>query len=77
MKPPADTMTLQLKMAGAQDKLGRDVTIKLVNRCSDEYLIYQRLLHSPELFAEDFQGVLPPVAILDTSHAFSFVMMPT
>ncbi|RDX44624.1 hypothetical protein OH76DRAFT_1359251 [Lentinus brumalis] len=66
-----------LKCAPAQDRHGRDVTIKLVNTYTYEYRIYQDLLRCEELFLEDFQGVLPPVAILDTPYKFSFVVMPT
>ncbi|RDX55195.1 hypothetical protein OH76DRAFT_1397577 [Lentinus brumalis] len=65
------------KCAPAQDSHGRDVTIKLVNTYTYEYGIYQDLLRCDELFGQDFQGVLPPVAILDTSYRFSFIVMPT
>ncbi|RPD59770.1 hypothetical protein L227DRAFT_502814 [Lentinus tigrinus ALCF2SS1-6] len=66
-----------LKCAPAQDSHGRDVTIKLVNTFTHEYHIYQDLLRCDALFGQDFQGVLPPVAILDTPYRFSFVVMPT
>ena len=51
--------------------------IKLVNTYTHEYRILQDLLRCEALFGQDFQGVLPPVAILDTSYKFSFVVMPT
>ncbi|RPD59774.1 hypothetical protein L227DRAFT_502913 [Lentinus tigrinus ALCF2SS1-6] len=72
-RPP----TPYLKCAPAQDSHGRDVTIKLVNTFTHEYRIYQDLLRCDALFGQDFQGVLPPVAILDTPYRFSFVVMPT
>ncbi len=79
---PSDGCSIQLthyksKCAPAQDSHGRDVTIKLVNTYTYEYGIYQDLLRCDELFGQDFQGVLPPVAILDTSYRFSFIVMPT
>ena len=54
----------------------RDVMIKLVEKGSDEYCIYEDLLHCSKLSGKDFQGVLPPVAILDSQYDFSFVVMP-
>ena len=54
----------------------RDVMIKLTKKDSDEHRIYQELLHCSELSGKDFQGVLPPVAILDSDHDFSFIVMP-
>ncbi|TFK91607.1 hypothetical protein K466DRAFT_659930 [Polyporus arcularius HHB13444] len=60
------------KCAPAQDSHGRDVTIKLVNTYTHEYGIYQDLLRCDELFGQDFQGVLPPVAILDTPYRVSW-----
>ncbi|PIL33033.1 hypothetical protein GSI_04482 [Ganoderma sinense ZZ0214-1] len=50
--------------------------IKLTKKGSEEHRIYQDLLHCSELSGQDFQGVLPPVAILDSQHDFSFVVMP-
>ena len=73
----AALMMYQLKCAPAQDNHGRDVTIKLVNTYTHEYRIFQDLVRCEALFGEDFQGVLPPVAILDTYYRFSFVVMPT
>ena len=70
-------MTDQLKCAPAQDNHDRDVTIKLVNTYTHEYRISQDLLRCEALFGHDYQGVLPPVAILDTPYRFSFVVMPT
>ena len=70
----------KLKCAPAQDNHGRDVMIKLVNTYTHEYRILQDLLRCEALFGQDFQdfqGVLPPVAILDTAYKFSFVVMPT
>ncbi len=54
----------------------RDVMIKLVKKGSDEHRIYEDLLHCSELSGKEFHGVLPPVAILDSQHDFSFVVMP-
>ena len=67
----------KLKCAPAQDNHGRDLIIKLVNTYTHEYRILQDLLRCEALFGQDFQGVLPPVAILDTPYKFSFVVMPT
>ncbi|PIL33038.1 hypothetical protein GSI_04487 [Ganoderma sinense ZZ0214-1] len=64
------------KFAPARDSYMRDVMIKLVKKGSEEHGIYQDLLHCSELSGQDFQGVLPPVAILDSQHDFSFVVMP-
>ena len=68
--------TIQARIAPAQDALGRDVMIKLTRRDSLEHRIYKDLLHCSGLSGEDFSCVLPPVAILDTPHDFSFVVMP-
>ena len=54
----------------------RDVIIKLTKKGSEEHSIYEDLLHCSELLGKDFQGVLPPVAILDSQHDFAFVVMP-
>ncbi|PIL33029.1 hypothetical protein GSI_04478 [Ganoderma sinense ZZ0214-1] len=64
------------KFAPARDSYMRDVMIKLLKKGSEEHGIYQDLLHCSELSGQDFQGVLPPVAILDSQHDFSFVVMP-
>ena len=50
--------------------------IKLTKKDSDEHRIYQELLHCSEASGQHFQGVLPPVAILDSKYDFSFVVMP-
>lgn len=50
--------------------------MKIIRKDSNEYRIGRRLLYADELFQDDFRGVLPPVAILDTSYEFSFVVMP-
>ena len=50
--------------------------IKLTKKGSEEHCIYQDLLHCSELSGQDFQGVLPPVAILDSQHDFCFIVMP-
>lgn len=51
--------------------------MKVAKKDSNEYRIYQKLLSADELFQnDDFRGVLPPVAILDTAHGFSFIAMP-
>ena len=54
----------------------RDVMLKLVKKGSDEHRIYEDLLHCGELLGKKFQGVMPPVAILDSQYDFSFVAMP-
>ncbi|KAI0780199.1 hypothetical protein C8Q74DRAFT_1263737 [Fomes fomentarius] len=65
------------KIVFAQDNLGRDVVLKVAKKESNEYRIYQKLLGADELFQDgDFRGVLPPVAILDTAHGFSVIVMP-
>ncbi|KAI1791563.1 hypothetical protein LXA43DRAFT_889096 [Ganoderma leucocontextum] len=64
------------KFAPARDTHMRDVMIKLTKTGSDEHRIYQELLHCSELSGKDFQGILPPVAIIDSQHDFSFIVMP-
>ncbi|KAM5542806.1 hypothetical protein V8D89_003767 [Ganoderma adspersum] len=64
------------KFAPARDSLMRDVMVKLVKKGSDEHRIYEELLHCSDLSGRDFQGILPPVAILDSQYDFSFVVMP-
>ena len=66
----------QRKTICAQDKLGRDVIMKIVEQDSDEYRICQELLEAEELFQPEFGGLLPPIAILDTDYSYSFVVMP-
>ncbi|KAI0369723.1 hypothetical protein BV20DRAFT_945797 [Pilatotrama ljubarskyi] len=65
------------KIGWAQDSRYRDIVFKLTNTDSEEYQIYQHLLHLAE--PSDYHGcsgVLRPVAILDTPYNFSFVAMP-
>nr|VWO98242.1 N/A [Ganoderma boninense] len=64
------------KFAPARDSCMRDVMIKLVKKGSEEHRIYEDLLLCSELSGPDFQGILPPVAILGSEHDFSFVVMP-
>ncbi|PIL33007.1 hypothetical protein GSI_04456 [Ganoderma sinense ZZ0214-1] len=64
------------RFAPARDAHMRDVMIKLVKKDSDEYHVYQELLSCSHSSGADFQGALPPVAIFDSYHDFSFVVMP-
>ncbi|KAM5542805.1 hypothetical protein V8D89_003766 [Ganoderma adspersum] len=64
------------KFAPARDALMRDVMVKLVKKGSDEHRIYQELQRCSALSGNAFQGVIPPVAILDSQFYFSFVVMP-
>ncbi|EJF65250.1 hypothetical protein DICSQDRAFT_152498 [Dichomitus squalens LYAD-421 SS1] len=68
-----------LKLACGQDSLGRDVMLKLVEKDSPEYSIYQLLIQREDSFTDrsTFPCVLPPLAILDTPHQYSIVTMPT
>ena len=67
---------VQPKFAPARDSHMRDVMVKLIKKGSDEHRIYEDLLHCGELSSEEFHGVLPPVAILDSQYEFYFVVMP-
>ncbi|KAI0355663.1 hypothetical protein OH77DRAFT_1495940 [Trametes cingulata] len=65
------------KIGWAQDSEHRDIVFKLTNTDSEEYRIYQHLLHLAGSSApRQCSGVLQPVAILDTPYNFSFVAMP-
>nr|VWO98223.1 Methyltransf_11 domain-containing protein [Ganoderma boninense] len=64
------------KFAPARDALTRDVVIKLVKKGSDEHRIYQDLQDCNARSENALQGVIPPVAILDSQYEFSFVVMP-
>ena len=66
----------QPKFAPGRDSHMRDVIIKIVKRGSEEFHVYEELLHCSELWGPDFHGVLPTVAILDSPYDFSFVVMP-
>lgn len=67
----------QQGIAFAQDVEHRDLVIKLVQNGSDHHRIFQRLFRDETLAnPETFPCVLPPVAILDTPHNYSFVAMP-
>ncbi|KAI0630172.1 hypothetical protein C8Q77DRAFT_1136768 [Trametes polyzona] len=61
----------------AQDGARRDIALKVIARESEEYRVYQTLLNpaDPRPNAQCV-GVLRPLAILDTSRSFSFVVMP-
>ena len=67
---------VQPKFAPARDSHMRDVVLKIVKKGSDEHRIYEDLLHGGDLSGKEFQGVMPPVAILDSQYDFSFVVMP-
>lgn len=64
-------------MGVAQDSEYRDLVIKLIDKDSEQYRILDHLLHD-EVFSrpETFPCVLPPLAILDTPHKYSFMTMP-
>ena len=61
----------------AQDRLGRDVVIKVVTNSGQEHQVYKRLTGRGELFdVETFPSVMPPLDIIPTPYDFSFVVMP-
>ncbi|TBU59667.1 hypothetical protein BD310DRAFT_976387 [Dichomitus squalens] len=68
-----------IKLACGQDSVGRDVMLKLVDKNSPEYSIFQCLMQQQDLCTDPstFPCVLPPLAILDTPHQYSIVTMPT
>ena len=68
----------QTRLACGQDVAGRDIMLKLVDKDSSQYRIFQTLLRQKSLFTSfgTFPGVLPPVAIIDTPHKYSIVTMP-
>ena len=74
---PTDS-ELQSRLACGQDMLGRDIMLKLVDKGSSQYRIFQTLKQHEELFSDPntFPGVLPPLAIIDTPHHYSIVTMP-
>ncbi|KAI0079122.1 hypothetical protein K474DRAFT_1683352 [Panus rudis PR-1116 ss-1] len=60
-----------------RDSQNRDVVIKVIERNSMEYQIYQYLYQHKDVFRpETFPCVLPPVAIMDSPYNFSFVATP-
>ncbi len=61
----------------AQDAEHHNLLIRVVQKGSDHYRIFQRLLQD-DAFSdpETFPCVLPPTAILDTPHRYSFVIIP-
>lgn len=64
-------------MGIAEDPEHRSVMIRLVEPGSYHYRIFRCLLQD-EAFSDPatFPGVIPPLAILDTPHNYSFVVMP-
>ncbi|KAM5531272.1 hypothetical protein V8D89_015073 [Ganoderma adspersum] len=76
---PSRSLDVIKTVACAQDSLGRDLMLKLVNKGSPQYDIFQLLSQRGELFIDPqmFPCVIPPLAILDTPHAYSIVTMPT
>ncbi|KAI0743609.1 hypothetical protein C8Q80DRAFT_1220561 [Daedaleopsis nitida] len=76
--PYAKCVDMEIRLACAQDDVGRDLMLKLVDKDSDQYRIYKRLLQNWDLFCDPrtFPCVLPPVDILDTPHNYSIVTMP-
>ncbi|KAI0780201.1 hypothetical protein C8Q74DRAFT_1263745 [Fomes fomentarius] len=66
------------RLACAQDSAGRDLMLKLVDRDSDQYRIYDELLDDIDNFTDfaTFPCVLPPTGIFDTPHNYSIVSMP-
>ncbi|KAL1942080.1 hypothetical protein VTO73DRAFT_6610 [Trametes versicolor] len=68
---------LQTRFGYGQDFSGRDVFIKIIEKGSTEHAINSYLLENGDLFQGDqFPSVLPPVAVLDSPHGFSFLVMP-
>ncbi|KAF8589797.1 hypothetical protein K439DRAFT_1628319 [Ramaria rubella] len=66
-----------LQIAYAQDRLKRDVVIKLVQNNTEEYKIHRTLLRCKELCdADSFPSVIPTLDILPSPHDFSFVVTP-
>ncbi|KAI0769790.1 kinase-like domain-containing protein [Trametes elegans] len=65
------------RYAYAQDTHGRDLFLKLIGKDSVECDTNKYLLDLDELHGADtFPCVMPPVAVLDTPHDFSFLAMP-
>ena len=69
---------IQIRLACAQDDAGRDVMLKLVDKDSDQYRIYEELMREQAIFRDysTFPCVLPPTKILDTPHQYAIVAMP-
>ena len=67
---------VQSKIVPAQDMLGRDVMLKLVDIDSVEYQINQELFCFTRPLSDEPQGVLPPIAVLTSPYRFAFVVMP-
>ncbi len=70
--------SLQGRNGYAQDAECRDMVIRLVQKGSDHYRIFQRLLKDEILFRNtaDFPCVIPPVAVIDPPHKSAFAMSP-
>ncbi len=70
-------ITLQSKFAFAQDSASHDLCVKIIKRDSTECHINQYLMDTMKSQeASMFPFVLPPVAILDTSYDFMFMISP-
>ena len=52
--------------------------LKLVDKDSDQYRIFELLLRDGAIFCDDrtFPCVLPPTRLIDTPHQFAIVAMP-
>ncbi len=68
-------MGTQTRITYAQDASRRDVVIKIVEKGSQELLVYQDLFESTKL-PTPAPGVMRPVDLLISPHNFAFVVMP-
>ena len=60
-----------------QDSLGHDVFIKITDKGSEEQRINKYLLNlAHESKSEPCPYILRPVAVIDSPHHFSFIVMP-
>ena len=67
----------QDRLAPARDEHGQDLMLKLVDKGSYEYHIFEKLLACPVYLDNSaFPCVLPPTRILQTPHCYVIVAMP-
>ncbi|KAI0369717.1 hypothetical protein BV20DRAFT_967723 [Pilatotrama ljubarskyi] len=68
------------RVVPAQDLEHRNVMLKLVDYGSSEHQAYRRIMQTASSFrvtnSADFPCVLPPLAVLETSRDFSFIVLP-
>ncbi|KAI0745683.1 hypothetical protein C8Q76DRAFT_37720 [Earliella scabrosa] len=69
---------MKLRLACARDESGRDLVLKLVDKESDQYRIYEEVSRNDACLRDPhtFSYVLPSTRILDTPHCYSIVVMP-